>query len=82
MSDVRKCDCYRIEYRNGRDGSRDYRQGGKVTCAKCKGAGLLMPCPDCQGAGMRDSKICTGCGGCGSIGAPNPRRLWSKEPIV
>ena len=64
------CECADVRYRNNYDGSRDYKLQGKFGCRKCGGAGARRVCGPCDGTGMlRNSTVCTQCGGSGSTGA-------------
>jgi hypothetical protein len=66
---VEPCSCAQQIYRNNLDGTRDFGMRGKPRCRKCRGSGLIRRCSDCEGAGIKDSRVCRKCGGSGSVPA-------------
>jgi hypothetical protein len=73
-----RCECSEVQYRNNRDGSRDYRIQGKTSCMKCRGTGLVNNCSVCDGCGMiPGSKVCPTCAGHGVIKAEPV--AWTKK---
>ena len=66
---VEPCSCAQQIYSNNLDGTRDFAMRGKPRCRKCRGSGLVRRCVHCEGAGIKDSRVCGKCAGSGSVPA-------------
>ncbi len=61
------CTCAKLYYRNNRDGTRDFKVKGSLSCRRCQGYGKVLPCTGCDGCGLVLGKVCPGCYGNGVV---------------
>ena len=63
-------------------GTTDYKVMGDPKCGICRGSGFFDVCPQCEGAGIFESKLCFKCGGKGKIRLEPPAKPFDVKDYL